>query len=290
MPRISTQDRLDPAVARDIIESIFEQTPGEARRIFIEFLAEAIEYLSLRYRERWGITLFEWGVRLNVGRVECLVLHSGGLRVLVETESAPTATKFDGVGYDSAPGCEFTTVPLTQLPSALASFGESHHAALSIAARTSTGGNIRNAHSPGVPAFLSQALRRPIPNPSYAPSGEPSILMEFDEEAAPELYSEGGRVTVTVNRFERDSDAREKCISHHGLRCSVCDMSFRERYGETMKDVIHVHHLVPLSEKGKKYQVDPITDLRPVCPNCHAVIHWGGSPLSIEEARALLLH
>jgi len=34
-----------------------------------------------------------------------------------------------------------------------------------------------------------------------------------------------------------------------------------------------VHHLVPISKIGKKYRVDPIKDLRPVCPNCHAVIH-----------------
>jgi 5-methylcytosine-specific restriction protein A len=64
-------------------------------------------------------------------------------------------------------------------------------------------------------------------------------------------------------------------------------MTFRERYGETMKDFIHVHHLVPLSDVGMTYQVDPIADLRPVCPNCHAVIHSVDPPLSIEEARAL---
>ncbi len=31
---------------------------------------------------------------------------------------------------------------------------------------------------------------------------------------------------------------------------------------------IHVHHLKPLSEVGYEYRVDPIRDLRPVCPNC----------------------
>ena len=65
-------------------------------------------------------------------------------------------------------------------------------------------------------------------------------------------------------------------------------MSFHERYGETSKDIIHVHHLVPLSDIGTTYQVDPINDLKPVCPNCHAVIHHHDPPLSIEQARALL--
>jgi 5-methylcytosine-specific restriction protein A len=112
--------------------------------------------------------------------------------------------------------------------------------------------------------------------------------MQLDEEADVEIHSEGGRAMVMVNRFERDPHARERCISHYGLCCSVCSMTFGERYGHMMKDFIHVHHLVPLSDIGTAYSVDPINDLRPVCPNCHAVIHSDNPPLSIESARALL--
>ena len=35
-------------------------------------------------------------------------------------------------------------------------------------------------------------------------------------------------------------------------------------------------------------EVDPVADLRPVCPNCHAVIHLGGACRTIEEVRRLL--
>ena len=35
-------------------------------------------------------------------------------------------------------------------------------------------------------------------------------------------------------------------------------MSFYERYGETMRDFIHVHHLIPLSQIGASYKVDPV--------------------------------
>jgi hypothetical protein len=34
---------------------------------------------------------------------------------------------------------------------------------------------------------------------------------------------------------------------------------------------------------GEEYEVDPVKDLRPVCPNCHAMIHRRSPPLSIEE-------
>jgi 5-methylcytosine-specific restriction protein A len=34
--------------------------------------------------------------------------------------------------------------------------------------------------------------------------------------------------------------------------------------------------------------VDPIADLRPVCPNCHAVIHLNKQPFTIEDVQAMV--
>ena len=50
-------------------------------------------------------------------------------------------------------------------------------------------------------------------------------------------------------------------------------MSFENTYGPEFKDIIEVHHIVPISEIGEKYVVDPVRDLIPICPNCHAAIH-----------------
>lgn len=52
--------------------------------------------------------------------------------------------------------------------------------------------------------------------------------------------------------------------------------------------VIHVHHITPLSEIGERYKLDPVKDLRPVCPNCHAMIHRQKPSLTIEELKALM--
>jgi predicted HNH restriction endonuclease len=43
-----------------------------------------------------------------------------------------------------------------------------------------------------------------------------------------------------------------------------------------------------LSEIGGEYIVDPVADLRPVCPNCHAVLHRRIPAYSIEEVRVFL--
>ena len=55
-----------------------------------------------------------------------------------------------------------------------------------------------------------------------------------------------------------------------------------------MAGVIHVHHLIPLSSVDADYEVDPVRDLRPVCPNCHVVLHHREPPYSLEEARQFL--
>ena len=99
---------------------------------------------------------------------------------------------------------------------------------------------------------------------------------------------EGGQKTVWVNRYERNPRARALAIAAHGLRCSVCDMSFLERYGEAAASYIQVHHQIPVSSRGGEYVLDPVKDLRPVCPNCHAVIHTQDPPYSLEEVRSMM--
>lgn len=103
-------------------------------------------------------------------------------------------------------------------------------------------------------------------------------------------YYEGVLHQVTVNSYERDRKARQACISAHGTRCSVCGIDFGEMYGEIGRGFIHVHHTVPLNTIGKGYRVTPDTDLIPVCPNCHAMLHRGmdGEARSVEELKAAL--
>ncbi len=109
-----------------------------------------------------------------------------------------------------------------------------------------------------------------------------------EEVLAGAQYHEGSVRTILVNRYERDAKARAACLSHYGRRCQACDQDLATRYGEAAAGLIQVHHLVPLASIRESYQVDPVTDLRPVCPNCHAVIHRREPPYSIAEIRAFL--
>ena len=109
-----------------------------------------------------------------------------------------------------------------------------------------------------------------------------------EELEQPERYPEGARKQVYVNAIERSGKARDACIHHHGLDCTVCGFNFQRTYGQIGEGFIHVHHLVPVGALRGERMVDPVQDLVPVCPNCHAMIHQVTPPLDIDQLRSLL--
>jgi hypothetical protein len=96
---------------------------------------------------------------------------------------------------------------------------------------------------------------------------------EWRDPSEEKCFIEGHSVQVTLNKYERDMGARAACVKHFGAKCRVCSLDFSEHYGESAAGFIHVHHLTPLAKIGKAYKVDPVADLLPVCPNCHAMLH-----------------
>lgn len=127
-----------------------------------------------------------------------------------------------------------------------------------------------------VEALQETSLTGDEPLPDEIPTSEQNTLFE------------GAKKTITVNAYERNSKARQLCIKHYGTICFVCDFDFEKKFGEHGKGFIHVHHLTPISDIGEHYEVDPIKDLRPVCPNCHAMLHRVEPPLTIEELKTML--
>jgi 5-methylcytosine-specific restriction protein A len=114
------------------------------------------------------------------------------------------------------------------------------------------------------------------------------VYLSPSEESYQEM-AEGARTTIQVSRIERDPNAREKCISIFGATCAVCGFDFEKTYGQIGAGFVHVHHLKPLSEAKGRRKVDPKSDLRPVCPNCHEMLHRQRPPFTIEELQGRIV-
>ena len=138
--------------------------------------------------------------------------------------------------------------------------------------------------SPYLPRLLELARLHAGLEPDSAPYDRP-----LPEEVDPsKSYSDGAVRQVTLNAYERNPQARRQCIEHHGATCRVCETDMADIYGEVANGLIHVHHLRPLGEVRTEHDVDPVKDLLPVCPNCHAVIHLRKPPFTADEVRRFL--
>jgi 5-methylcytosine-specific restriction enzyme A len=123
-------------------------------------------------------------------------------------------------------------------------------------------------------------------NTLYTPVERLSTEIEVYNEA--QFLKEGKAVQVSVSRYERNFLARKKCLEHHGYQCAGCNMEFGAVYGGWAAGFMHVHHIKPMHELKREYTIDPIDDLIPLCPNCHAVVHLSKPVLTIPELKKLL--
>ena len=108
---------------------------------------------------------------------------------------------------------------------------------------------------------------------------------EFVEQ---DKFIEGSMKRISVNTYDRNSIARTNCIKHYGAICQVCEFDFGNIYGKLGDGFIHVHHIVDISTIKKEYNVDHVSDLVPVCPNCHAMLHKHKPAYSIDELKAIM--
>jgi 5-methylcytosine-specific restriction protein A len=115
---------------------------------------------------------------------------------------------------------------------------------------------------------------------SFETIGSQGVVSTSDEKT-PQFAK---KLTMVVNRYERDPQKRLACLEHYGYECQICGFSFEKTYGELGKDFCHVHHIEPLGEVGgENKDLDPIKDLLPVCANCHEMLHRKKVALKPEE-------
>jgi hypothetical protein len=95
---------------------------------------------------------------------------------------------------------------------------------------------------------------------------------------------EGEEYLVLQKKYERSPLLRKIAIQQHGVSCIICGFNFEMAYGSLGSGFIHIHHIDRLADTGKR-SIDPRTDLVPVCPNCHAMLHAKTPPLRPAELK-----
>lgn len=102
-----------------------------------------------------------------------------------------------------------------------------------------------------------------------------------------------GRATLAQTRVrERSQRLRRAAIAHYTvdgrIRCAVCGFDFYEVYGELGEGYIQIHHETPVcqySDQGEaQYIRDAVHAVKPVCSNCHCMLHrGGGEPMPVQQ-------
>ncbi|WP_020469957.1 HNH endonuclease [Zavarzinella formosa] len=288
-------DRHDERSAATIFQSLWPEP--DVSQAIARNLAASIQAAHNAGESCWEVTMNPDSLRLNVGQVETLTLSSEGVRFLLSLPLEAVLDKEIEFSFSNQP--VYRAVPVhsgvcfvrsDKIASLSPTIRHAHDAYIQAAASFKRVSPFRKSFSPAALEYIERVLGISLPRPGYfideLTSQRASLLADEIDFNRP--LPEGAKYQITINAYERNPIARRLCIARYGTACVICDFSFGAVYGKVAEGFIHVHHLRPLSEIGAEYEVDPVEDLRPVCPNCHAVLHQRTPAYSIEEVRGFL--
>jgi hypothetical protein len=278
--------RMSDGYAARVFEQLWPK--HHVRRAVASFLADQVD-IATAEAAAWAVVLDPEQVKLDVGAVQLLHLNADEAWFCVTSLSKelphwiartrPMSHGVRGMVYKRVPvpsvGLKLSPEHIAKLPPQVRSNAREY--VRQAAARYHGRSAWAYAHSPGVIRFLNDYLGRQLSGGSTEP-----VRVHGLE------FSEGQRSTATVARASRSAAARQACLREYGTACAACSIELSQVYGPTAAGLVHVHHLQPLSTAKGKRQVHAQRDLRPICPNCHAVAHSVTPPLSVQEIRDLL--
>ena len=126
-----------------------------------------------------------------------------------------------------------------------------------------------------------------------ASNGHKGVL--YDENVT---VSEGELTQKDTPTRRRSALLRRAAIEHYtqpdgSLPCAACGFDFRARYGALGEGYIQIHHETPLfqyeDEGAEAFLHQAVRQVKPLCANCHSMIHRDRKhPLTVEALKALL--
>jgi predicted HNH restriction endonuclease len=283
----ASRDRNDPRKAAHLFNSLWPSRATEiacARRV-----ARSIRVAHEQADASWVISVFDWGIRLNVGQV--LVLQFKSKEVFGYARKARGKSEYAAVHVP----CRKFQFELVEMAEISDKVWSDHERFIVDAAKAKQNSPFRRAFSEGAMQHLERLLHTRLPRPTYrkGSSGNNHRSAQFDAEQFLDFPSagEGGRRLIAHHAIERDHDLierKKRAVQRKTgrLSCEVCNFDFRiyENLGEGFCEV---HHLRPLSEATSVAHTR-LKDLVVVCANCHRMIHRYGQARPLSSVRASL--
>lgn len=283
--------RDNPEVVERIVSDFLPSTPEKV--IAFRQLLQSVQFAQSVAPHAWSVSLHPNRhvlFRLNVGQVETLIVGGGWIRfccvgILGEPPFVGDFFEERIRPYASvrAPQCVFIGA-LDEFVLVAAALRGGHEKFIAAAGTRKDGLSVR-----GTPFAKSHSAGLI----SYAEAFINGISLVDDRrknegDTVQDTFIEGRHILRPADTYERNPAARKRCLEHYGAVCIVCGFSSERVYGDRVRGLIEVHHLHPLSATGEEHSVNPIEDLRPVCPNCHEVIHSKTPPYAIRDVQNML--
>jgi 5-methylcytosine-specific restriction enzyme A len=110
-------------------------------------------------------------------------------------------------------------------------------------------------------------------------------LQVFDENI---IIQEGMKIIIEKEVYTRSKQLRDYALNYYekqeGLNCTCCGFNFSDFYGKEIGDgFIEMHHIKPVfqyqGDDLSKTIKDAISNIVPLCSNCHRMIHRHGKQL-----------
>lgn len=225
------------------------------------------------FRDRWSVGS---SARVSIGADAWLLLQ-GSIRGLIGHGTVVSAPYEDAHYADAGQTSLYVNVDFD----ALLPVGDQIPVDVLMERAPNAGWKATFTSARKVPASDEPAIRALWAE--YTPDDENDPILP-----QPGTFPEEALTRVVMNRYERDSHARRLCLAHYGTSCAACGFSFEAAFGQAGEGFIHIHHVVPVSQLGPGYELDPIRDLVPLCPNCHYMAHRRSVPYTPSELRRMM--
>ncbi len=96
------------------------------------------------------------------------------------------------------------------------------------------------------------------------------------------------RKSIRFRRRNRSLIEAKRAQCAENMKCEGCRFSFKKKYGNSVKELLEVHHRNPMAEL-RGVRVTTLEDLALLCPNCHRVLHWSKPMMTVEALKETLV-